>query len=382
MADFTLTTGSDNVTGTTTNDTVYATAATLNSGDSLTGGAGTDVLALVGSGSFDIGLFATFTGFERITLDNNTTSLANLRLGSQPIEVDAAGYSSIQVSSPSNWNGSNIISGSSLNFQNPSAGYVYDLTSNTFSRVAISADSNVTLLINSADAAGVEHFEGSGQLATAESTLDLSHSMVYGFAVTSTNALGTTFTVRDAVTASQIAGGSGRTPSLPPASPSARISATPSSPPPRSRKSSTQWHLYAPPQNPNVFTLTTGSDTVIGTASNDTVNGTAATLNSGDSLTGGAGTDTLALYGSGTFRVDQLATFTGFENITLNNFTERHGRSFLGSQSVVVSGYGAGGASVPGSGAVTFQGGSGVNEVYSTSASNWNAGNSIDGGAS
>ena len=42
------------------------------------------------------------------------------------------------------------------------------------------------------------------------------------------------------------------------------------------------------------------------------MNGTAATLNSGDSLTGGAGTDALALYGSGTFRVDQLATFTGF----------------------------------------------------------------------
>jgi len=31
------------------------------------------------------------------------------------------------------------------------------------------------------------------------------------------------------------------------------------------------------------FTLTTGSDTVTGTASNDTVSGTAATLNSGDS---------------------------------------------------------------------------------------------------
>ena len=41
----------------------------------------------------------------------------------------------------------------------------------------------------------------------------------------------------------------------------------------------------------------------------------------GDSLTGGAGTDMLALYGGGNFRVDQLATFTGFESITLNNFT-------------------------------------------------------------
>ena len=55
-------------------DTVYATAATLNAGDSLTGGAGTDVLALVGSGTFRVDQLATFTGFERIRLDNATNS--------------------------------------------------------------------------------------------------------------------------------------------------------------------------------------------------------------------------------------------------------------------------------------------------------------------
>ena len=46
------------------------------------------------------------------------------------------------------------------------------------------------------------------------------------------------------------------------------------------------------------FTLTTGSDTVTGTDGDDTVNGTGSggTLNPGDSLTGGAGTDTLVLY--------------------------------------------------------------------------------------
>ena len=59
-----------------------------------------------------------------------------------------------------------------------------------------------------------------------------------------------------------------------------------------------------------IFTLTTGSDTVAGTDTDDTVNGTAATLNAGDSLTSGAGTDTLALYGSGTFRVDQGMVMT------------------------------------------------------------------------
>ena len=111
MANFTLTAGADTVVGGAADDTVYATAATLNAGDSLTGGAGTDVLALVGSGSFRLDQLATFTGFERIRLDNATNNSANLTLGSQPIEVDATGYLSIQVNSPSNWNGSNIING-------------------------------------------------------------------------------------------------------------------------------------------------------------------------------------------------------------------------------------------------------------------------------
>ena len=148
-----LTTGNDTIVTPSSGSTVYATAATLNAGDSLTGGAGTDVLALVGSGSFRLDQLATFTGFERIRLDNATNYSANLTLGSQPIEVDATGFLSIQVNSPSNWNGSNIINGdasrtwntTSLNFhiilvkvyqQLP---VTYDLTSNTFSHVSITA---------------------------------------------------------------------------------------------------------------------------------------------------------------------------------------------------------------------------------------------------
>ena len=94
----------------------------------------------------------------------------------------------------------------------------------------------------------------------------------------------------------------------------------------------------------------------------DTVNATAATLNAGDRLTGGAGTDTLALSGSGKFRVDQLATFTGFESITLNNSTDATAYVYLGSQSIGVRTYDNGSSPAStvylGSGAVTFQGGS------------------------
>ena len=89
----------------------------------------------------------------------------------------------------------------------------YDLTSNTFSHVGIyGGGDNITLLINNADAAGVQSFNASGlgdKLVTAGSTLDLSHTTVSGFTVASTNALGTTFTVGDLGTALQIAGGSG-----------------------------------------------------------------------------------------------------------------------------------------------------------------------------
>ena len=68
-----------------------------------------------------------------------------------------------------------------------------------------------------------------------------------------------------------------------------------------------------------IFTLTTGPDTFVGGPGDNTVYGTAATLNAGDSLTGGPRTDVLILVGSSNFGVDQLATFRGFEKITLDN---------------------------------------------------------------
>ena len=108
-----LTTVTDTIVAPASGATVYGTAATLNAGDSLTGGVGTDVLDLIGSGpgSFRIDQLVSFSGFEKIKLDNPTSSFANLTLNSQPIEVDATGYVSIYVDSPSNWNVSNIIEG-------------------------------------------------------------------------------------------------------------------------------------------------------------------------------------------------------------------------------------------------------------------------------
>src|SRR5262249_30850017 len=156
LATFTLTTGLDTFVGGSAGNTVYGTAATLTAGDSLTGGAGTDVLALIGRGTSRVDQLATFTGFEKITLDNATNSFANVTLGSQPIEVDATGYTQLSINSLSNWNGSDIIKGDPshatyVNFFSttfPPPAVTYDLTSNTFSNVyAVQGFSdNITLL--------------------------------------------------------------------------------------------------------------------------------------------------------------------------------------------------------------------------------------------
>src|SRR5262249_25679061 len=106
-----LTTGDDTIVAPLSGATVYGTAATLNAGDSLTGGTGTDVLELIGSGTFRVDQLASFTGFESIKLNNATYSSAYLTLGSQPIEVDVSGYGYIFVNSPSNWNSSDIVNG-------------------------------------------------------------------------------------------------------------------------------------------------------------------------------------------------------------------------------------------------------------------------------
>src|SRR5262249_23093884 len=144
--------------------------------------------------------------------DDGRSLPSRVYLGSQPIKVDATGYWSIEVSSSSNWNGSNIINGDAshtwnttfINFNNafdPVTHFfvpvTYDLTSNTLSHVNIDVDDQVTLQINNTDTADVQ-YGGSGKLVTAESTLDLSHATVAErLSLTSTNALGTAFTVGD-----------------------------------------------------------------------------------------------------------------------------------------------------------------------------------------
>ncbi|GAA0263540.1 hypothetical protein GCM10008965_34610 [Methylorubrum aminovorans] len=87
-----MTSGADVVLPSDADQIVTATAQTLTStglnpanggtlpGDQLDGGAGHDVLALSGSGSFDLARLSQFTGFEEVRLTNTTSGSAYLAL--------------------------------------------------------------------------------------------------------------------------------------------------------------------------------------------------------------------------------------------------------------------------------------------------------------
>ncbi|WMS43465.1 hypothetical protein RDV64_03425 [Acuticoccus sp. MNP-M23] len=70
----TLSVGADTVTGTSGDDTVTFTAATLSDGDSFDGGAGTDTVALAGGGTFDF-TGVTLTSVEAIVTDGTDATL-------------------------------------------------------------------------------------------------------------------------------------------------------------------------------------------------------------------------------------------------------------------------------------------------------------------
>src|SRR5262249_25596131 len=161
---FTLTTGVDTFVGGPGANTVYGTAATLNAGDSLAGGTGSNVLQLIGGGSFNISQLASFARLWSIKLNNPTNKSPRITPNAQPIEVDATGSVFISVNSASNWNSNDVVNGAASNtwtgigfnnYQYPQQPITYDLTANTFSHVnaIYGYASDLTLLINNADTA-------------------------------------------------------------------------------------------------------------------------------------------------------------------------------------------------------------------------------------
>lgn len=70
------------------------------------------------------------------------------------------------------------------------------------------------------------------------------------------------------------------------------------------------------------YTLTTNIDNFTGTAGNDTFIGDAATLSNADQINGGAGADTLKMYG--TAGATDIPTMTGIETVYLSGATASH----------------------------------------------------------
>ena len=125
----------------------------------------------------------------------------------------------------------------------------------------------------------------------------------------------------------------------------------------------------------NVVTLGNGVNTVNLGNGNDVVHATAASLNTGDHLIGGTGSNTLALSGGGTVNLASLAQFTNFQTVSL----DATGTTLtLGSAAENVKGAGGNNVITLGSGIDTIALGAGNDTV--TVGAGAASGSSIDGG--
>jgi hypothetical protein len=135
------------------------------------------------------------------------------------------------------------------------------------------------------------------------------------------------------------------------------------------------------PFDASTLRLTTGNDAIVMAPEGGQVVGTADTLNNGDSLTGGPGHDTLLLYGAGTYRLDLLGTFTGFEEIELVNVTGSATLWLPDGLDIAITGGGNGSKSYRlGTGQKTINGGAGLDQFVVTDPAALTAADSLHGG--
>jgi VCBS repeat-containing protein len=408
---FALTVNSDIFTGDPAGPRlITGNAATLTSGDSLMG-AGHDVLALSGSGIFDLNAIAGYSGIERVnavnfsggfafvTLRAGTTTDVATALGSGPATLNVSGatvnniqgnWTNVVLSNATvgdinsgsatnialsggttvgsiegNWSGVGLIGTSRvtgaiqgngdgneisfytlaswnphgvidggggfdtlnlLDFLNPAQNATLDLRSATLTsieRLNLNGSNN-TLLVDTDALAGFTEIIGSvgSRIVTSEAALDLSGKTIFGgLTVQSSNATGTTFTVDSKPTAFEVYGGSGqdtlKTTSFAFTSTERDAVFATSSVETIVDTSGT----HTAPADPNVYRLTPGTDTLTLTAADETINGNAVTFNAADNLNAGGGTDTLALYGSGSFDLNAIAGYSGVERVNAVNFS-------------------------------------------------------------
>ena len=213
MTDYALTTGTDAILGTSGDDTINATSSTLSAGDSITGGVGTDTLALYGTGTFHIDQ-VTLGGVESITSNDISGGSRTFYLGSDNYNLSLSGAGSTTIYNGNGtfqihssgyafvytyrWDSSDVFIGGETDFTDLrfGSGGSFDLRTNTLHVSEIDTyATGVSLTIDSSVAANVGLFYGGGSndtLTTTDAALDLSTTHVTGFAVTSTNPRPTT----------------------------------------------------------------------------------------------------------------------------------------------------------------------------------------------
>ena len=381
-----LTAGTDTLPTSPDSLTVNATATTLTAGDTLAAGAtGTDVLAVYGTGTFNLNNY-NVSGFEEFRLINNTTNQINFTVRSGQggiVNSTGTGATYIQLSTVATTvttgSGQDQIFGSSgattvttgagsdyyyagTGLANVDLGasndYLYadyvgqfngsssynggdgsdqfllyyggrdlsGVTIQNFEYIYVAGESTMT----SAQIAQFQSIQGGGvRINVADATLDLSNKSINSVVFGSLNATGTTFKVNSTSAAFQVFGGNGND-----TLDAAALTLTAAQ-----RDAIFNGSLletindatgtYAAPSLPaGTIKLTTGIDTLPAAPDSLTVLANAFTLNSGDILNGGAtGTDVLALYGAGTFAFP--TALSGFEQITLNNSSSAQATVYL-----------------------------------------------------
>src|SRR5262249_3334372 len=88
----TLGTGVETISLGNANDTINATATSLNALDHLIGGTGSNVLSITGGGTVNLAALAQFTNFQTVALDATGTTLT---LGTAPETVTVAGGNNV-----------------------------------------------------------------------------------------------------------------------------------------------------------------------------------------------------------------------------------------------------------------------------------------------
>ncbi len=275
--------GTDSFTGGFENDKVNVSAAAVGS-DTLTGGSGTNTLALTSAGSANLGGVSKFATIN-LAAGNSTVTVTDTTLsgGTVTINDGASGNNSVSAAGDTAAsNGKALIYNAGTGTDSFTGGFENDVV-----RVSAAAVGGDTLTGGSGDntlvltSAGSVNLGGVSKFATIN--LAAGNSTV---TVTDKTLSGGTVTINDGASGNNTISAAGDT------------------------AASTGKTL--------IYTAGTGTDHFTGGFENDTVRVSAAAVG-GDTLTGGSGTNTLTLTTAGTFSLGGVSKFATINLAAGNN---------------------------------------------------------------